>query len=149
MRSRARKHGADRPTVSLVVVWREDGRDLDRRLGAWLPPAARETVDLVLVRSCSSAERLKLERAFPGMRQVAAPAGEDLQALRQAGVALARGDIVVVLDDVIGAEPSWRDRLPFGLGGDAEAVIAADIASYASRADAGAAGAQSIRANAD
>lgn len=92
---------------------------------------------------------MRLERAFPGMRLVGAPAGEDLESLRQVGVALARGDVVVVLDDTIAAEPSWRDRLPFCLVGAVDSVVAADIASYTERADAGAAGVQSIRANAD
>ena len=101
----------DGPRRSLVIISRAGAPDLEDALDAWAG-AIRRGLDLVVVRCCTSAERLRLERAHPGVRVLSAPADRDLRALRELGVSAARGDIVIVQEDspADGGLPSGRDQ---------------------------------------
>ena len=90
------------PQRSLVIISRGTARELETALRAWAAPI-RRGLDLVVVRRCTTAERLHLERAYPGVRVLSAPAGCDPRALRELGVSAARGDIIVVQDEAAAA----------------------------------------------
>ena len=117
-----------RPRVSFVAAWQGSPAELSHRLRVW-DRWVDEGIDVVVVCSCSTADRQRIERAHPGVRVVNASADEKLSALRQIGISTANGDIVVIIDDSVGWTSSWRDHLPVGIGG---AVIPAERARWAS-----------------
>lgn len=115
---------AARPRVSFVAAWQGCPDMLSRRLRVWDRWAANG-IDVVVVCSCPPADRNRIERAHPDVLVVSAPADEDLRTLRQRGIAAARGDIVVIVDDTVGRTSSWRDHLPLAFGGNVPAAQAA------------------------
>lgn len=104
-----------RPRISLVVAWQGCSDELSRRLHLWERWVENGT-DVVVVCSCPPAERERIARTHPGVRLVAANASDDIAALRELGVSAARGDIVVIIDDRVGWNSSWRDRPPVAVG---------------------------------
>ena len=67
---------------------------------------------MIVVSSCSSAESQVISRAHPGVQLIRVARNHDLPFLRQLGIESSTGDVVVILDDTVGADASWRDRIP-------------------------------------
>lgn len=107
-----------RPRLSIVVAWQGCPIQLSRRLRTWSRWVS-DGVDVLVVCSCPPAERQRLERTHPEIRFVAGGCDQEMRALREAGVAAAKGDIVVIFDDTIGESSTWREHLPAMLGVDA------------------------------
>lgn len=111
---RNRRQAGTGPAISVVLVWRDDIHELERRLRGF---TGRGEVELLLVRACSTAERMRLERSWPGL-QIVHAGDQRLPALRQLGADSARGELLFILDDETAARPSWRDHLPAGILAD-------------------------------
>jgi hypothetical protein len=107
-----------RPRVSLVVAWQGSLNELLRRLTNW-EHWVEQGIDVVLACRWDADDRFLIARSCPGIRIVAASEDADVATLRHLGVSLAKGDIVVIVDDMIAWESSWRDQFP--------AVFRADV----------------------
>lgn len=112
-----------RPRISFVVAWKGAGSELTRRLHLW-EQWADSGIDVVVACACAPEERQRIIRSHASVRVIDAPASDDVSALRQRGVAAANGDIVVIVDDEVAGESSWRDELPTSLGADVPVVAA-------------------------
>jgi hypothetical protein len=106
-----------RPRVSYVIAWKGAPTELTRRLRIW-ERWADGGIEVVVACACAPEERQRIVRSHASVRVVGAPSGEDVSALRQRGVAAATGDIVVIVDDEVAGESSWRDELPAGIAAD-------------------------------
>lgn len=106
-----------RPRISLVVAWQGCSNELSRRLQLW-DRWVESGIDVVVVCSCPAADRQRIAATHPAVRLVEASVGDDIAELRQSGVSAARGDIVVIVDDTMGRNTSWRDPLPMAIGSD-------------------------------
>jgi len=101
-------HPRRRPTTSVVIAWRSSPQELDRVLGLLADRCQNDGAELIVVRASGAVQRQRLQRLFPNVHLVSAPAHLGLAELRQIGAARATGDILVVLDDAATQEP----RLP-------------------------------------
>jgi hypothetical protein len=101
-------HSRRRPTTSVVIASRSSPHELDRVLGLLADRCQNDGAELIVVRASGAVQRQRLQRLFPNVHLVSAPAHLGLAELRQIGAARATGDILVVLDDAATREP----RLP-------------------------------------
>lgn len=102
--------------VSIIVPTCDRPDDLRRCLASLVSQSAACPVEIVVVdnRPGAGATR-EIVRAFPGVRLVE-ERRQGLSYARNAGIAQARGDIIVATDDDVVAPPGWIDKLvaPFG-----------------------------------
>jgi hypothetical protein len=100
-----------RPRLSVVVAWQGCAVELSRRLRSWTQQLDDRS-EVIVVSSCNSAESQSIARAHPGVQLIRVARNHDLPFLRELGVQSSTGDVVVILDDTVGADASWRDRIP-------------------------------------
>lgn len=100
------------PNVSFIVISDGDGRSLELCLASLSPRSRPAGVEIVVVRSCSSArESTQLQDTYPTVQFVFAKPRTPVSELRARGMAAAEGDIVVFVDDQKPLPRDWLARL--------------------------------------
>lgn len=98
-------------SVSIVVPTCDRPGDLRRCLASLVAQETSHDVEIIVVDNRpSSSQTRDIAREFPSVRLVA-ESRPGLSYARNAGIAAARGDIVVATDDDVTAPPDWIDRL--------------------------------------
>jgi GT2 family glycosyltransferase len=99
------------PTMSVVIITRDRPDHLRRCLDS-LSAQAQPPEEVIVVDSSSGTESELVASAFPGVRYLRFPGGRrGMPAARNAGVRLARGEVVAFLDDDCEASPRWLSGL--------------------------------------
>ena len=111
--SATRARGPQRPDLSIVIPFRNEGLEPERTVRSILETADPRRVEILALDDCSddlrAAERL---RRWPDVRYVRAAARQGADAGRDRGVLLARADNVLVIDAHMRFRPDdWLDKL--------------------------------------
>lgn len=97
--------------VSAAIASFREPRLLRACIESLVPQCERMGAEIVVARAGDSAEILALQRDFPAVRVVAAPAGSSIPVLRGIALASASGSIVALTEDHCVATPEWLERL--------------------------------------
>lgn len=95
------------PRVSVVVASFRARAVLDACLASLLPQCAAPDVEVLLARSADAGDLAALQSAYPALRVVEAPPRADVPRLRGAGLAAARGELALLLEDHCVAGAGW------------------------------------------
>lgn len=99
------------PQISVVVITRDRARSLQRCL-AGLTVQTRPPEELIVVDSSEDNASKRVTEDFPSVRYVGFPTGRrGMPAARNAGIRIARGDVVAFLDDDCEPSEGWLERL--------------------------------------
>jgi len=98
------------PTASIIVPTRDRAGYLDVALATIAPQAAAADVEVLVVDDGPSADTEDVARRH-GARYVAHGAARGLNAVRNAGIAAARGSLLVFVDDDVAAHRGWLAAL--------------------------------------
>ncbi|MDQ6803367.1 MAG: glycosyltransferase family 2 protein, partial [Actinomycetota bacterium] len=102
--------------TSIVVPTRGRPGYLDVALASVAPQAARVGAEMIVVTDGDDAATASVAGAYEA-RFIALVAGAGANAKRNAGVAAARGDLIVFIDDDISASEGWLGALLAGAAG--------------------------------
>lgn len=92
------------PTASVVVAWEGATRDLESLLLHLSNECEATGTELILAHSTTASHQRRLRRLFPHVRLAHAPAATPVAQLRQLGAQTATGDILILVDSLIGAD---------------------------------------------
>ncbi len=101
------------PTATIVIPTRRRPAYLDVALASVEPQAQRAGAEIVVVNDGGDEATAVVARRH-GARVVALPAPGGLNAARNAGIATARADLVVLIDDDVSAPDGWLDAVLAG-----------------------------------
>jgi glycosyltransferase involved in cell wall biosynthesis len=101
------------PTASVVIPTRARADYLEVTLASVAPQAGRAGAEVIVV-SDGPDPATAAAAARHGAGLVTLPTPRCLNAARNAGVAAARGDLIVFVDDDVAAPPGWLDALLAG-----------------------------------
>lgn len=87
------------PAISVVVASLRERKFLERCLDSLLPQCAEVSAEVVVARSGSDLELDELRRTYSWVTLVAGPDGAGSAELRAAGMAIATGDVVAIIED--------------------------------------------------
>ena len=99
------------PAISVVVASLRERRFLERCLDSLLPQCAEVNAEVVVARKGPTHELEGLRRGYPWVTLVAGPQGAGTAELRAAGMAVATGDVVAIIEDDREVEPTFMRRL--------------------------------------
>jgi hypothetical protein len=107
----ARVRSSHGPTTSVVVAWRGASKDLESLLIQLSSECEATGIELVLAHAMTAAYRRRLRRLFPRLRLARVQRATRVSDLRQLGAQAATGDILILMDDEIAADPRTRTLL--------------------------------------
>lgn len=113
-----------RPSLSVVVAASNDGTLLARCVDALSAQAHPDEVEIIIARDAGRFDdvaRTELNRSTPGLRWVEAPPGATVPRLRGLGIAVARADLVALIEDDCVVADGWC-RAAMASAGDCAAV---------------------------
>jgi glycosyltransferase involved in cell wall biosynthesis len=87
------------PAISVVVASIRERELLERCLASLLPQCAEVNAEVVVARRASDRELEELRSGYQWISLVAGPRGAGIAELRAAGMAIATGDVVVIIED--------------------------------------------------
>ena len=99
------------PSLSLVVASTHDRVQLEKGLDRVLPVAARQGVEVLVVRADPPARLAELARIYTGVRFVVAPPGSSRTDLLALGMAETSGHVIALTDDDGLAQEDWVEVL--------------------------------------
>ena len=105
---------SDQPTASVVIPTRDRPQYLDVALRSVMAQARESSAEVIVVDDGGAPATAEVTQRH-GARLIRAEGGHGLNAARNAGVAAARGDPVVFIDDDIDAPPGWLSSMLTGI----------------------------------
>lgn len=110
------------PTASIVIPTRDRPGYLEVTLASIAPQVAAQSAELIVVNDGGSPETEAVAHRH-GARVIALPAPGGLNAGRNAGIAAARSELIVLVDDDVEAPPQWLSELLDGAARAPEADV--------------------------
>jgi glycosyltransferase involved in cell wall biosynthesis len=101
------------PTASIVIPTRSRPAYLEVALSSVIPQAARAEAEVIVVNDGDDPSTAAVARRHD-VRVVAVERPSGVSAGRNAGLRAARGDLIVLIDDDIKAQPGWLDAFLSG-----------------------------------
>jgi glycosyltransferase involved in cell wall biosynthesis len=103
------------PTASIVIPTRDRPAYLDATLASVMPQASRAAAEVLVVNHPADASTATVALRH-GARLVTMAIAGGANAARNAGIAAAGGDLIVLTDDDVLAPPGWLQALLTGVG---------------------------------
>ncbi len=105
----------DRPTASIVIPTLAAPEYLDVTLASVVPQAVLAGAEVIVVSDGPDPATARVA-ARDGVRLVTLPVQRGLNSARNAGIAAARGDLLVFIDQDVSAPAGWLEALLRGVG---------------------------------
>ena len=99
------------PTISVVVASCRERRLLDACLRSLLPQCHEHGSEIIVARACNEGETSDLRAAYSSVRFAPAPVDSTIPFLRAAGMAAAKGKLVLLTEDHCVVARDWITQL--------------------------------------